>query len=331
MSDARAVRPASLDRADLVAAVEAVRPPLLEALADADRVVLLPDAHYPFHPSTGMVTNPAVVDALLAALTVRRPPADVAVALRAAPPVDTARTAGYLGYDDVADAHGVDLVVLDGEDGDGTGAPGDGTFVVPPALADAAVVPVPSARIGGSVPLYGAHAVVAAAVGADPADADQVRRAVEAVAPAAALGDATYTFTGHPHRARTLLAGDVTAVDEALATLLGVDADAVPGRSDRGANAPDTAGATAVDGGVAPPETADPGTADGPAADGLAADWSTVDGTGTGEVDLAALAAELPGGDLPASNAPHPLVRAGYRLYTRVSGDVYPPQLRGER
>jgi uncharacterized protein (DUF362 family) len=293
----------SLDAAAVGDAVATVAEPLLDALADADRVAIVPDVDYPYHPSTGMTTNPAVLGGLLSILASRRPDAEFVLAVRSGPEIDTRRTVGYLGFDDVADTHGADIAVLDdASPSDGETSAGGEEDGVPAPFSDAAVVPVPSARIDGCVPLFGCLALLARAAGADPADASSVARAVEAVDPAGAVVDATYTFTGEPARARALLAGDdVATVEHALARLLGVDTGDIPGFA---------AAARVTD------------TADRSAHRSAA---SSVDG-----LDVDGLAAALPDGELPASTEPHRLVRAGYRLYTRVSGDVYPPQLEAD-
>lgn len=302
MTVVRGTRLDALDREALAAGVETVRPPLVDAVAGTgpDRVLLLPDVHYPYHPSTGMVTNPDLVAALRSALAARLPRTEVAVAVRSQPPVDTGRTVDYLGYDDRDDLDAADLLVLDDARVDVTGiagaaaengADGDRSPVaLQEPLSEAAVVPVPSARVAGAVPVAGSLALVAAAVGADPTNPEAVERAVRAVDPAGAVVDATYAFAGEPYRARALLCSDaVGAADAVLAELLGVDAGEVPGLPAVGVG---TDGPVSVAG-----------------------------------LDAAALAADLPDGGLPATTDPHPLVRAGYRLYTRVSGDVYPPQL----
>jgi len=302
----RGTQARSLDAGDVGDAVATVAEPLLDALAGdgsagADRVAVVPDVHYPYHPSTGMTTNPAVVGALFSVLASRRPDVERVLAVRSGPAVDTRRTVGYLGYDDVADTHGADVAVLDDAPPTDVETSGE-AGAVPAVLSDAAVVPVPSARIDGSVPLFGCLALLARATGADPANASSVAKAVEAVDPGGALVDATYTFTGEPARPRALLAGDdVATVEDALARLLGVDTGAIPG----------FAAAARVT------ETADRSARRSAA--------SSVDG-----LDVDGLAATLPEGELPASTEPHRLVRAGYRLYTWVSGDVYPPQLEAD-
>jgi len=307
----RGIQARSVDGADVGEAIATVAEPLLDALADAgpagtdqvaaDRVVVVPDVHYPYHPSTGMTTNPAVVGALFSVLASRYPGTECVLAVRSGPEIDTRRTVGYLGFDEIADTHGADVAVL--EDAPSTDAETSGEAgTVPAPLSEATVVPVPSARIDGSVPLFGSLALLTRAVGTDPTDASSVTRAVEAVDPVGAVVDATYTFTGEPARPRALLAGDdVATVEHSLARLLGVDTGKIPGFS-AVARATDTTGRSAHRSAA-----------------------SSVDG-----LDVDGLAAALPDGELPASTEPHPLVRAGYRLYTRVSGDVYPPQLEAD-
>jgi hypothetical protein len=278
----------------LAIAMAEVGAPLLDAVAGADRVVLVPDAHYPYHPSTGMVTKPRVVAALVSELASHRPDASVTVALRSRPGIETTRTATYLGYDAMDATQDLAVTSLDEAPTRRIDAAG-ASRAVPTPLLDGAVVPVPSARVGGSAPVVGSLAVLTAAAGLDPGDDRAVRAVHDAVSPAGAFLDATHAFAGDPHRARAVFAGrDVTAVDRVLARLLGVDHATVPGL---------------------------PAGGDAPAGGHF-----SVEG-----VDVAALAAELPGGDLPATDAAHPLVRAAYRVYAGVSGDVLPPQLRSQR
>jgi hypothetical protein len=285
-------RLSTLDDDALADAVTTIAPPVLDALSGADRVVVVPDAHYPYHPSTGMVTNPALVDALLSRFAERLPRADLAVAVRSGRDIETRRVLGYLDYDSVTTNHDAALTVLDDRDTRGSSDAADEQ--VPEELQTGAVVTVPSARIAGRVPIYGSLALLATAAGVDPADPTAVARAVHAVDPAGAVLDATYTFTGEPRRGRALLAGDdVGAVEATQAALVDVERRTVPGLAS-----------------VSPWASGDP-----PRVDGL---------------DVTALAESLPDGSLPESKTPHSLVRAGYRLYTRVSGDVYPPQLEGD-
>ncbi|MEA5389572.1 hypothetical protein VB773_21990 [Haloarculaceae archaeon H-GB2-1] len=115
---------------------------------------------------------------------------------------------------------------------------------------------------------------------------------LDTLAPAGTVVDATYTYAGDPHETRSLLSGtDVGAADLVLARLLGVAIE------------------------------------DAPLLDELRSRYdSAVTVTG---LDVDGIAAQLPSGEIPESTDPHPLVRTGYKLYTMVSGDVYPPQMRG--
>lgn len=289
MTRVQATRLPDLDAESVRDGVADIARPVVDAVGDARRVVLVPDVHYPYHPSTGMVTNPDVVAALRDHLTTRLPGTTVEVGLTS-DAVGADRVADYLGYagrEGLGDDH---LLNLDAARADEARADGERPVTLPSPLSEAAVVAVPSARVGGTLPLAGGYALVTRALGADPTDETHVRRALAVADPAGAVVDATYAFAGDPHRARTLLGSAVVgAADAVTADLLGVRSKRTTGLN------------TAV-----PP---------GPV---------SVRGA-----DLRPVGAALPSGDLPASKEPHGAVRYGYRLYTRVSGDIFPPQLEG--
>lgn len=296
----RGVRCQSLDASAVREGVAAVADPVLDRLDAPESVVVVPDAHYPYHPSTGMTTNPAVVEGVFAALATRYPGTDRVLAVRSDPGIDTARTVRYLGFDGVADTVDADLTVLDDAD-TASVETSAGRRAVPAPLADAAVLLVPTARADGALGMFGGLALAARAADADPSTAGSVGHVLEAVAPAGTVVDATYTFTDRPARTRVLLGdADVRAADRALAQLLRVDADQVPGLAAR--------------------------TASGSSHDTTNRTDAAVSG-----LDIDSIAATLPAGNPPESTEPHPLVRVGYGLYTRVSGDIYPPQLESEQ
>lgn len=280
-----------LDPMSLSEGIRRVTDTLRSHLGDAGDVVLVPDAHYPYHPSTGMVTDPDVVFALAACLRDHLPDSDCVVGLRSSEVVDTDRTATYLGYESNVDSETSRVITLDAANRETTTVETEaGTIELPSILVENEVVAVPSARYGAGTTLRGGLATIAVAAGANPADETSVRGAYEATTPVRSVVDATRTFTGEPYRACTLLAGtDVGGVDSVLARLLALDEDDAPGL---------------------------------PALTGSSS-RVTVEG-----VDIEALSDELPAGSLPDSNDPHPLVQAGYQVYTAASGDVFPPQLR---
>lgn len=251
---------------------------------DRDRVTIVADAHYPYHPTTGMVTNPAVVSALATVLNASADTA-VEVVLAGGGPVAPQRTGRLLGYDRPT----ADFTL--GENNVDTGPDSLTADDVPETLTETPLVVVPSARVDHEVGIAGAAATLTRAAGGDPTRPADVRTARDAASVAAVIGDATYAFTGDPYRAAALFAStDAAALDEVLASLLSVDAEGIPtAKTLEGSND------------------------------------STVSG-----LDLAALREDLPDGTLPDSDGPGRLVRAGYRLYTAISGDIYPPHLRGD-
>jgi len=252
-------------------------------------VTLVADAHYPYHPTTGMVTNPAVVSALTTVLSERADGADAEIYLAGGGQVDPGRVGQMLGYDRRA-------VVTPDESLDSRARP-DGTEPldsadVPDVLLDTPVVVVPSARVDHEAGVAGALTTLTRAAGGDPSRTGDRRTAARTVDPVAAVADATYTFTGDPYRASVLFAGPGAAdIDRLLTSLLSVDSDATPDDSLEGnSRVPSVSG-----------------------------------------IDVESLRSELPDCDLADAGGPGRLVRAGYRLYTAVSGDIYPPHLRRGR
>lgn len=288
------VRVREVDRSDeraLDAACHDLVSGLAGELTDTERVVLLPDLHYPFHPSTGLVTDPSVVAAVLAAVDDAVSPADLVVAGAGGRHVGGERAARYLGYQSVVEATEARFLPLDDAPTEERETVVDGRSVgitVPAPLAEATVLVVPTARTGRATSVAGAMATLARATSATTDTPREVVGASRSIAPAGVVLDATTTFTARPHAAGLLVAGRSPAtVDRALATLLGVGVDAE--------SAIELAGG------------------DGPPADAMAT--------------LHAAAESVPAGTMPRPGGPGRLARAGYRAYTAVSGDAYPPQL----
>lgn len=259
------------------------------------RALVLPDAHYPFHPSTGAVTNPDTVEVLLEALTSHG--ADVTLCLPETPWVEGTDCGTYLGYDAVVDRTGVDTLTLgDASTVDRRVRIDDRTVDVeiPEPLVTEPLVAVPTLRTDPDLPLVATLATTAMGVfGESEADLspDRIVAATAVCDPAFALLDGTYTYTGAPHRSRFLVAGtDASAVDRAAATLLGTSPGDIPSL------APFGLGREPVDG-----------------------------------LDVEAIADSLPN-ESPAADASDSGGPAamGYRLYARVTGDFVPPQFMGE-
>lgn len=207
-------------------ALEAATDDLLDALdadlAPGDPVLVVPDTHHPYHPSTGTVTNPDVLDALLGRLQ------SAGHAVRVG--VTDAEAARFLGVDAVADARDVPVVALADADCETRTVSTGGErrrVSVPSPLARDAVVPLPTLRrdeAGAGDRPAGVVALCAAAVSAGAANGDVAAHlARAAVAPAGSVLDATYSPGETPRESRALLASpDGDALDAVAADLLGV-------------------------------------------------------------------------------------------------------------
>jgi uncharacterized protein (DUF362 family) len=268
------------------------------SFARTDTVVLVPDAFYPHHPSTGLVTNPDVVAALAAEIAAL---VDDVVVLPAVAQ-DTARGSvpELLGYDDLdagsnvavrtaADCRTVERQVRLADEGGAT----ERRVSLPRPLVDSPVVPVPTLRNSPGHVLAGTMRTLELLADHDADDADDRRWRYAAavhdlVDPQFGVLDATYAFAGRPHRARCLAAStDLVALDGLGAFLLDLDRDDCPELRAR-----DWEGGYQY-------------------AEGFSAD---------------ALRQELPN-ERPPKPDDDGLMETGYRLYARLSGDALPPQV----
>ncbi len=269
-----------------------------ESIVAADRVTVAPDVHYPFHPSTGMVTDPAVVGAI-AAWFDRETDTDLAVVGRSDDRIAFGRTASYLGYERVLERFDADLVDAADEavpqrneyrEADGRSV----ALSVPEPLLDGTVIVVPTLRPSADGPVAGAMRTLASLVNctADPARAAVA--ATRAIDPELAVLDGTIAYGSDPVAANVLLSGSVAAVDAVETSLLGRETDE------------DEALSTLLKDSETPVTVENPGVA-----------------------DLASIRERLSGGRLPPTDDTHPAVSTAYRLYAAASGDAVPPQLEG--
>lgn len=292
--------------ARLEAAVRDVLEPALAArirseARNAGRITIVPDAHYPFHPSTGTVTDPAVVGALVARLE-ERTDAEIAVAGATDEHIDFDRTAEYLGYPSLLERFDAELVDLADEAGTEDVCEVDDQSVllsVPDRLAESAVVTVPTLRPTEDGSVAGGMRRLAALIDRSgetgAATGITAVAATRAVEPAVSVMDATIAYGGDPYAANALFAGATPSVDAVGTSLLGrsIETDDAL-RLTLGADAPVTLERV------------------GPGADDL---------------DIGAIRQRLSDGELPPSDATHPAVTAAYRLYATVGGDAVPPQI----
>lgn len=256
------------------------------------RVVLLPDAHYPFHPSTGLVTNPEFVRAVADVLA-DRSDVDVGVACPSTEWIDAERATRFLGYDRLTEETDVDAIDLDSADRRSRTVHltrESVTIDVPGPLAEGAVVPVPTLRHDAEFGVAAGMVTLGRAVVASPSP-EEIRAAVREIDPVATLLDGSYTYTGEPRKSRFVMgAENVVAVENLAALLVGADPEGAPhldsyeGESNR---------PTAVEG-----------------------------------VSAREIAASLPRKE-PRRAGDDRAMRLGYKLYAAVSGDNTPPQYLG--
>lgn len=252
-------------------------------------VVVLPDAHYPYHPSTGLVTNPDAVAGVLDWLA-ETSHDDVTVGVVGSEALRGGQAASVLGYDRLAAEYGIEVVDLDTESHVRRTATVSGesvTLDVPERLLDASVLTVPTIRTTEADGLVGSCVSLLRATGTDRVSADRVAAAVDLLDPEATLVDGTYSYSGGARASRVLLAGDdPVALDLAVAKAL--DYEAAP-YLDR---------------------------------------YAHITSTVVSGLDAGALADVLPGGEPdPEPEGPSPAMKTGYRMYARLTGDGVPPML----
>lgn len=258
--------------------------PYRDAVAGSS-IVVVPDVHYPFHPSTGLVTNPDVVAAVVDDLQ-STAGGDVVVGCRSGSMLSTAASIRTLGYGRR------DIEVVDLDEVDTARRPvelHDGSMEadVPRPLVEDTVVVVPSLRTDDDLGLALAMPTLGRAVLPDATTAEEIWSAVTLCSPAVTLVDASYTYLGTPRASKFLLSGaDIVAVDAAVASVVGQTPSYLDGRAVR-----DLGATSAVDG-----------------------------------FSLQEAAAELPTRQAGPAGQPGSLMRTGYRLYARLSGDAIPPQ-----
>jgi uncharacterized protein (DUF362 family) len=269
-----------------------------QEVVEESSLVLVPDAYYPHHESTGLVTHPAALEALCMELTSLVD--DLFVLPAIGRDADAETTLELLGYDRIETIRDVRLRlpedcercclsvrVLDSES-----EPQRLTVSAPRPLIDHAVVTVPTLRTTGTIVAPGLRTLAMQLTDLEhpsaPYDWTHAVAADAIAEPVLSLLDGTYVFAGRPHRGRFLVAGaDATTVDEVAATILDLSAEEVPSLEALGWNG----------------------------------EYRYVDG-----LSPDALARSLPD-EAPAEPSDRPLQKRGYQLYARLTGDGVPPQL----
>ena len=276
--------------------------PVDDSLAGADEITIVPDVHYPFHPSTGMVTDPAVVGAVAKYLG-GETASDLIIAGSSDDSIDLDRTAAYLGYSALEERFDCRLRDFSTErDSRVTVSLSDRSdpveLSVPDPLLENPVVVVPTLRPVEAGPIAGVMRTLGRHVESGVEDQEisssvRARAVVNAIHPELSILDATTAFAGEPFAAETLFTGEAIALDTIGTTLLGRDVN-------------DDEALSAELG---------PGT-------------SSVRVSGC---DFDALRNRVPSGELPPRTSTHPAVSVAYGLYAMVSGDAVPPQLEVDR
>lgn len=231
---------------------------VLRSLDAESGVVLLPDMTYPHHPSTGMVTDPAVVEWFVTVLLEHAAfsPSDIDVLCATSGEVSVETVTSLLGYDAMADEQGIDLVRASEESG------------LPERIRDSAVVTVLSPRFSanGREPLTHARFL---------RELEQVNASELGGDVRLSLLDAVFLNCGHSYEAdRVFLSRDLGSIDGAIATLFGEEAT-----------------------------------------------------TRFNETELRRIAANLDVDEPSGSGVGDAVMKFGYRLYAKASGDVVPPQM----
>lgn len=80
--------------------------------ADLEKLVILPDMVYPFHPSTGMIADPNVIEWLVNTLKEKTELSsnDISILCATSGEVPPGKVASLLGYDDLSSDHGIELI-----------------------------------------------------------------------------------------------------------------------------------------------------------------------------------------------------------------------------
>ncbi len=183
----------------------------------SDRTVtLLADARYPFHPSTGMVTNPAVIEETIEAVAENVEDPEIQLLSASTEEIDPVTSMQYLGYDTLDT--GVDYTVTEVEES----ALSD--FELPFSLAgvDDELLMINLPTVVGVK-----ERITTSAENFQSVFDDCERPNLGTIATTAGkaphfltIVDGTYTFTGRPYKSNFVLSGtDMERVDAALSVL----------------------------------------------------------------------------------------------------------------
>jgi len=201
-------------------------------LPDAGSVMIKPNMHYYFHPSTGSVTNPATVSALIDVLRKRNGNLDITIAEADASAMLTKHSFKVLGYERIAREKKVRLLnISEGEVIEKTVMVGRKELTIPVArevLEADLLINVPTLKahklptiscclknIYGAIPKRFKHSYHSMLN-------DVIVAANEIMKSGLCIVDGTYAFGKHPVKTKVLLAGiNPVAVDSVAARCMG--------------------------------------------------------------------------------------------------------------
>lgn len=190
------------------------------------RVLVLPDAHYPYHPSTGQVTNPDVVGEFVESLD-----AEIAIGISGSRYINADRVGRYLGYERLADKTGATLVDLDAADRVDQRVHFTGGLVslgIPEPLLEDDVVVVPTLCQSPRFGVADGMVTLARAVTDDPTR-EEIIAATRVCWPILSILDGTFAPAAERRRTDVLLVSDdVVSLSNAAADLLGVERSDIP-------------------------------------------------------------------------------------------------------
>lgn len=226
--------------------------------SEVEEVVLLPDMTYPYHPSTGMVADPAVVNWLVTALREHTTltPRDITILCATSGEISTEMVISLLGYDVIASEQGINLVHAS-ESSELLGRVRDWSVVtvLSPRFSSNGQGPLTHSRFFDEL---------------DRIDSTGLRANIRF-----SLLDATFLNCGHSYNAdRVFLSRDPDSIDGAISTLFG------------------TGGTTAFN-----------------------------------EKELQRIASDLDVESPSEAGIGDAVLKFGYQLYAKASGDVVPPQM----
>lgn len=220
----------SLDSFDIEVLRQAVERPLESIQPEFDTandIVVIPDTHYPFHPSTGLVTNPDLIRAVLCELNALTNGCRLSIGCASADAESVDRIAQYLNYEGIAnefDADLIDLHAVRRVRHSQTTADTSCEVEMPQLMDDGTVINIPTLRIDSGKKPTTEMANLTRATDVSGNDSENLTFVSRLCSPVLTILDGTYTYTGHPHKSEFLLtAKDFGAIEESTRELLDIN------------------------------------------------------------------------------------------------------------